>query len=471
MPKKIKRAPKGLYGKFLIVFNLSIIISTIIILAGLIITGYEIYGEEFLLKKAGIINAIIKFAPVLGTFALSLIVISTANVFWFKKQIIYPVSVLEETAEAIRKGDFDRRITLKTGDEFEKLADVFNHIMTALSTSIQTEQERKEMQSNIIKFLQIMTSASEGDLTKKAEVNPDIFGSLSDAFNLMTESLSELVKEAKKSANEIENKSLTLNEITQKLREGTNIQKKETTRISSLIEESSNIATQTSEKTKIATEVSKEAIDATLKGDEIVTETMHSIELIRTAAQSINRRMKLLSEKLMEIGTITTIISDIANRTNLLALNASIEASRAGEEGKGFIVIAEEIRGLSERTTKSSKNINEIISTIQEEATAVTKHLEEQTSYVGLGSDMINKTIEIFEKIDSIIKNISQIIFEINEFAIKQKEITFNEVSSAQKVRETTEDIFKITEETTQISEALSNTSKELINITGRFKI
>ncbi|WP_353683353.1 methyl-accepting chemotaxis protein [Thermodesulfovibrio sp. 3907-1M] len=474
MPEASKsklKQPKGLYRKFLIVFNLSIVLSTIILVSGLIITGYEIYGEEFIMKKMGIINSLLKFAPVMGVFALALIGISTANVLWFRKQIISPLSTIEDAVEAIRKGNFEKRIKLKTGDEFEKIADAFNQMMDKLSTLIQTEEQRKEMQNNIIKFLQIMTQAAEGDLTQKAEVTPDVFGSLADAFNLMTDGLSELVREVKNTAEDVGQKSNILNEIIQKLQTGAEIQKQEIEKIVSLIEDASDIALQTRDKTSAATDVSKEAIDAILKGNEIVTETINSMQLIRTAVQGINRRMKLFSEKLMEIGTISTIISDIANRTNLLALNASIEAARAGEEGKGFVVIAEEIRTLSEKTAKSSKNIADIITAIQEEATAVTKNLEEETNYVEMGTDMVNQTTEIFEKIDSIIKRIRQVIDDINEYTMKQKEITDKQVSSAQKVKEVTENVYEISHELTDISRSLSDTSKEFVNVTEKFRV
>jgi len=461
----------SLYRKFLIVFNTSIFLSTTILLAGLILTGYNIYGEEFITKRIGIVETLIKFAPAIVIFALALIAISTANVLWFRKQIIYPITVIEDAIEAIRQGNFDKRINLKTGDEFQKIAEAFNQMMDKLSTLIQTEEEKREMQNNIIKFLQVMTSASEGDLTKRAEVTPDVFGSLADAFNLMADGLSQLVNEVQNSANNVGEKTVTINEIITKLKTGAQIQKNEIEKIASMIAESSEIVSSTTEKTMVATDVSKEALEAINKGNEIITETMSSIQLIRAAVQVINRRMKLLSEKLMEIDTISSIISEIANRTNLLALNASLEAARAGEEGKGFIVIAEEIRGLADRTAKSSKNISEILTSIQEEASLVTKHLEEETNYVEIGTKMVTETTSIFEKIDSIISKIGDIILDINEFAKKQKNITFDEVSSIDEVKKVTENITTITEELTTLSQSLSKTSKELIEVTERFKV
>jgi len=475
MPKRADIEKKilavSLYRKFLIVFNTSIFLSITILLAGLILTGYNIYGEEFITKRIGIVETLIKFAPAIVIFALALIAISTANVLWFRKQIIYPITVIEDAIEAIRQGNFDKRINLKTGDEFQKIAEAFNQMMDKLSTLIQTEEEKREMQNNIIKFLQVMTSASEGDLTKRAEVTPDVFGSLADAFNLMADGLSQLVNEVQNSANNVGEKTVTINEIITKLKTGAQIQKNEIEKIASMISESSEIVSSTTEKTMVATDVSKEALEAINKGNEIITETMSSIQLIRAAVQVINRRMKLLSEKLMEIGTISSIISEIANRTNLLALNASLEAARAGEEGKGFIVIAEEIRGLADRTAKSSKNISEILTSIQEEASLVTKHLEEETNYVEIGTKMVTETTSIFEKIDSIISKIGDIILDINEFAKTQKNITFDEVSSIDEVKKVTENITTITEELTTLSQSLSKTSKELIEVTERFKV
>lgn len=466
-----RKQPTGLYRKFLVIFNFSILISTIILLAGLIITGYQIYGEEFIVKQIGLMASLIKFMPVLIIFAIALIAISTANVFWFRKQVINPLSVMEEAIEAIRAGNFEKRIKLKTGDEFEKIADAFNQMMDRLSTVIQTEEEKREMQTNVIKFLQIMTAASEGDLTKRAEVTPDVFGSMADAFNLMADGLSELVKEVKNSAEDIGEKSIVLNDIIQKLQKGAEIERQEIEKVAYLIEEAASLATQTSDKTNFATDVSREALEAILKGNEIVTETINSMQLIRTAVQGINRRMKLLGEKIMEIGTISTLISEIANRTNLLALNASIEAARAGEGGKGFVVIAEEIRTLSEKTAKSSQNIADIITGIQEEATAVTRNLEEETSYVEAGTNMVAQTTEIFEKIESIIKKIGQIIIEINESALKQKEITDTEVNSIHGVKTVIENTAKITDELTKLSQSLAETSKELVVSSERFKV
>lgn len=133
---------------------MSIILSTIILLAGLIITGYEIYGEEFIMKKNGNFKHIFKIFSYSWNICFSFNChINSECFFWFRKQIIVPLSLIEEAVEAIRKGNFEKRIKLSTGDEFEKIADAFNQMMDKLSTLIQTEEERKEMQKKHYKIL------------------------------------------------------------------------------------------------------------------------------------------------------------------------------------------------------------------------------------------------------------------------------------------------------------------------------
>ncbi len=464
MSEKVEKKGKALYRKFLGVFFLSTILF-LIILSGVIATAYTIYGEEKIMSN------LINFAPAFGLLAIAFVGISTANILWFKKHIISPLSAIENAIENIRRENYEKKIRLKTADEFQKIADAINLLTDKLNTFVQIEEEKKEMQNNLIKFLQLMTSVSEGDLTLKAEATPDVFGSLADAFNLMSYKIGEVIIESKKSADELEQKSQIISEIIQKLQNSMEIHKEEVEKISYFVEKTSDITTQTDEKIRTAMDISNESMSTLLKGSEAVTETAKIMQLIKTIAQNINSKMKTLSEKLTEIETISTIINEIANRLDLLALNASIEAARAGEEGRGFTVIADEIKALSEKATRSSKHIENIIRSLHEEAKAITGGLEEEASYLGTVTDTVSQVVSVFDNIDSTIIKTEQIIKEINETLQKQKELVDENSAYAQRLKEPIDEMSTMVNKIVDVSSLLSDTSKKLMEVTEGFKI
>jgi twitching motility protein PilJ len=461
---------KGLFTRFLVVFNISIITSTVVILLGLMVTGYHIYKDQFIISQLGIFSTIVTFGPMLIILAVALVLITTFNVLWFKKHVMKPLETIDRVMRRVKTGDFGERVHLAGKDEFYRIGETFNDTMDKLRAYVQTQEERKKTQDNVIKFLNVLSAASEGDLTQKAEVTPDVFGSLADAFNLMVDGLSELIREVKNSADDANSKSEALSNITERLQDGADMQMKEVKTASESVNASAASAVTITERTHSARSISEDASAAVTKGSRIVSDSIDGMQLIRVTVQAINKRMKHLAERLMEIGTISQLISEIANRTNLLALNASIEAARAGEQGKGFVVIAEEIRGLSERSAKSTKQIGEIISTIQAEAAGVTKHLEEETHHVEMETNMATDTGTIFEEISGTIQRISAIVSEISDAAEGQRTLTSKVVTSMEAVQRVSLQVIQIVRELTDISSSLSDTSSALITSTKRFK-
>ncbi|HSB51224.1 MAG TPA: methyl-accepting chemotaxis protein [Dissulfurispiraceae bacterium] len=461
---------KGLFRRFLVVFNLSIIATTVIIILGFVVMGYNVYKDQAIFSQAGAFAAFLKFAPMLMILLIALVLISTFNVMWFKRSVIKPLGAIDRVMRKVKSGDYGERIHFSRRDEFYGIGETFNETMDKLRAFIQTQEERKRTQENVIKFLNILSAASEGDLTQRANVTPDVFGSLADAFNLMVEGLSELIKEVKTSADDANSKSVALSGIIRQLQDGADMQMKEVKTASEAVGASAASAVAITERTKSAQSVSVEASAAITKGSRIVSDSIDGMQLIRVTVQAINKRMKHLSERLMEIGTISQLISEIANRTNLLALNASIEAARAGEQGKGFVVIAEEIRGLSERSAKSTKQIGEIISTIQAEAAGVTKHLEEETHHVEMETNMATDTGTIFEEIAGTIEKIGLIVSEINDAAEGQRSLTSRVVASMETVQHVSVQVLQVVHELTDISSSLSDTSTAMTTSTKRFK-
>lgn len=467
-----QKAPvrQQIYKRFLSNFIVVVVLTVLIFMVGTFVTIYDTFGELQEFRNMEISTTLTQFLPIMLIFVIVLVALTVAFAAWFKQHVSAPLAIIEEGIEEIKKGNFSARINIASRDEFYDIAQAFNETMDKVTTLIQTEDERQKMQENIMSFLEILSAASDGDMTKRAEVTPDVFGSLADAFNLMAEGLAELIEEVQKSASDASEKSSALVKITDKLSSGAGQQENEIRNASLFVQDSAKSALIISDKTTIARHMSETATTATDKGGKIVNDSMNGIHVIRNTVQAINKRMKSLAEKLMEIGTISALISEIANRTNLLALNASIEAARAGEQGKGFVVIAEEIRNLSERSSKSTKQISEIISAIQGEAAGVTKHLEEETNLVEMETKLAADTGSIFTEIDTIIKKIEALTSEINISTDEQRELTGKVAVSMDEVQRVSRDVQSVVQDLTGIAETLSETSQKLTRSTAKFK-
>jgi|GEM_PF-568890 len=405
---------------------------------------------------------------ILGAFGIAALLF---NMVWLRGRIMKPLRVIDSALTEIREGKYNVRINLKRSDEFGDLGDTINITMDKLTKLIQTDEERKQMQENIIKFLDILSSASEGDLTNKAEVTPDIFGSLGDAYNLMVEGLTDLVDKVRNSAEGVNSETIKMINALQALESGAEQQMLQVQRSTQSVNEAANSAVAITSKTLTAQDISQNAIIAIGNGSRAVESSSEGMHLIRLTIQAINKRMKYLSERLMEIITISHLINEIANRTNILAINASIEAARAGEQGKGFVIISDEIRSLAEKASKSTKQIADIIDAVQTESAVVTKHLEEEIKYVEMGSKNSEETESAFREIEKTILDMTSIISQINSSAEGQKKLTTDAVSSMEDVRAISVEVLKRVQELAEISKSLTNTSDMLVSSVTRFRL
>ncbi len=323
----------------------------------------------------------------------------------------------------------------------------------------------------IDRFSSSFTKAAEGDLTVKIDLNSkDELGYISSLFNGFLDNLRNLVSKVKSNVS-------TVFSVTKDLdQQGTALLKRSDTQKEALKEVLNSV-----ERINISSQEIYENVDSTLKetektnqktekGKQLLVETTEKINEIREKTEILSKTIEDLLESSTEIGNITTFINELANQTNLLALNAAIEAARAGEHGKGFAVVADEVRNLAERTRKATEQINNIIKDIQAETQSLTEEMQKASESVQEGIMITQQTNEVFDEIFKAVKDITDASKRIMESVNSQKSIVGginrNITSFAEDLNQSCEVVANIV----KTIRTLEKEANELKNIIDKFK-
>ncbi len=384
---------------------------------------------------------------------------------------IAPVRDLMRVAEALGRGDLSKKANVTTGDELGQLGDTLNRTIDRLQGLVQTESDRDKMQHQVMDLLSIVSTAAEGDLTVKAEVTADALGSVADAFNLMIAGLTTLVTQASNVATEIQRSTSEILHSSERMRRGAEVQAAQIRAASDAVNAMSHTTERMAEDAEAATQTSLKATQAAVKGGASVAETIKGMQRIRTAVQSTGKKIKGLGERSLEIGAIIEVINEIATQTNLLALNAAIEAARAGEQGKGFAVVADEVRKLAERAARATKDITGLIKGIQVETTEAVTVMEEGTHEVEEGTKLADQAGAALREIEQIVEQTAGLMTNITRVAGDQVKGTASVVESMDSILKQTHETTRGVEDTVTTIGKLAELSKRLTDAIGRFKL
>jgi len=397
--------------------------------------------------------------------ALSILTIILATI------IIAPVRDLMRVAEALGSGDLSKKANVRSGDELGQLGTTFNNTIDRLQGLVQTEADRDKMQHQVMDLLSIVSSAAEGDLTVKAEVTADALGSVADAFNLMINGLTALVSQASNVAHEIQSSTSDILQASERMRRGAEQQTAQIQGASGAVNEMSHTIQRMAENAEAATQASQRATQAAVKGGSSVAETIKGMQRIRAAVQTTGKKIKGLGERSLEIGAIIEVINEIATQTNLLALNAAIEAARAGEQGRGFAVVADEVRKLAERAARATKDITSLIKGIQVETSEAVTVMEEGTREVEEGTKLADQAGAALREIEQIVKQTSGLVTDITHSAANQVKVSESVVTSMDSISKLTQETTVGVRDTVETINRLAELSKRLTDAINRFKL
>jgi len=395
------------------------------------------------------------------------------------RQVKRSVSDLQAQFDAVTDGNLSAKATVYSEDEFGQLATSFNQMARVILTTTseaqrkaeEQEQAKEDLQRQVIRLLDDVEGAARGDLTVQAEVTADVLGAVADSFNLTIQNLREIVQQVKTAARQV-TKSSTENEIFARSLSSDALRQAEELAVTlNSVQVMTDSIQRVAESAREAEEVARSASSTALKGGEAVERTVSGILEIRETVAETTRKVKRLAESSQEISKIVALISQIASRTNLLALNASIEAARAGEAGRGFAIVADEVRQLADRAAKASKEIEQIVLQIQSETSSVMTAMEEGTQQVIEGTRLAEQAKRSLEDIIQVSNRIDVLVRSITADTVEQTETSRAVAQVMQSVELTAQET---SQEAQRVSGSLQNlvgVARDLLASVERFRV
>jgi methyl-accepting chemotaxis protein len=306
------------------------------------------------------------------------------------------------------------------------------------------EETLADQQESILKLLDEMSALADGDLTVEAEVTDQITGAIADSVNFAVMEMRELVTQINRASIEVANESELAVNNAQSVSKSNMTQAAQISSAATLMQSVSSSMREMSEQASSSATMAAESIQAASRGTQAVRDTITGMDDMREQIQETSKRIKRLGESSQRIGDIVALIDDIAEQTNILSLNAAIQASMAGEAGRGFAVVSDEVQSLAERSTEATKKIAELVTTIQNDTNDAVLSMEKATQQVVAGTKIADSAGTALSEIENVSQRLSGLIDGISKESNQQAEV-----------------VNKVSEEVTQVSDSSTDTSRK----------
>jgi len=331
---------------------------------------------------------------------------------------------------------------------------------------------RRMLAKPLAQIVDIMKVSGEGDLSKRLELkSQDEMGVVANWFNVFLDNMSSMVTEIRGTSQAVASSSTEIAASAEEMASGLQTQEQQTQQVAAAVEELSQSVNEVAAKSADATTASEESQHQAEEGGSIVSSTVEEMEGIAREVQSSAETINTLGEKSQTIGEIIAVINDIADQTNLLALNAAIEAARAGEHGRGFAVVADEVRKLAERTTEATEEVSQSIRGIQTETSSAVQLIEAGSERVGKG---VQLATEAGGALGSIVKgsqNVQSMVQDIAAAANQQSAATGEIARAVEGINSVTRQSSEGASQAAEAAGDLAHQAEQLQTLVGRFKL
>ncbi len=403
--------------------------------------------------------------------AIFILAFTVVLILFLNRTITSQIDEINGLFGRIGVGDLTARAKVGSKDELGQMTEALNSMPDNTLNLVQSSAERDRIQQSIHKLLDEIAGVAEGDLTLEAEVTAEITGAIADSFNYMIGELRTLIAQVQNTTLQVSASANQIQQTTEALAEGSEKQSSDVISASMAVESMASAIQQVSESAEKAARVSAVALENSQLGAAVVTKSIEGMESIRNQVQETSKRIKRLGESSQEIGEISQVIGELADRTSMLAMNASIQASMAGEAGRGFAVVATEVEGLAEQATEATNRINTLIQTIQEDTTAAVASMEDTTKEVVEGSALTKEAGKSLIEIETVSRDLSELIGSIADASERQARGSESVAAAMGGISSVHRDTANGVREGAEAIRNLTALADELRNSVSRFKI
>jgi twitching motility protein PilJ len=379
-------------------------------------------------------------------------------VMLLSSKVLTPVKQLTDFSERLAAADYKARLDANSQDDFGFVAANLNRSVERMAKVASNQDAQESLQRSVTEFLTIVSQIARGDLTLRGSVTNDALGNVVDSVNYMLDNFTKVLERVRNAAIDVSSSANEILVSSEEMSSGASQQDQEITNTSSAVEELTVSMKQVSNNAEASAEAARRALDAAEQGNRAVRDTLEGMQRIRASVQATAKKIKSLGDRSLEISEIINVINDITEQTNLLALNAAIEAARAGEAGRGFAVVADEVRKLAEHSRTATKDIAALIKAIQAETNEAVVVMEEGTKEVEIGARLADQAGKALDAISSVVRQSAELVQEIS-LASKQQVRGTEGVANAMQI------ISNITRQTSQGARQTARTVEQMVKL------
>lgn len=411
------------------------------------------------------------FVITIVAFLMGIFVSSMIGILIFQS-IASPIRTISETVRQVSAGDITARTRLDGSDELAGLGRTLDDLLEDKMTSLdRSEKENIILNNSIINLLKAVSLLSQRDLTIHLPVTEDVTGPLADAINKLTRDMSTVLAKVTAVSEQVESASEQVDSKANFVKRVAMTQQQDLAKTAQELAQASIELNNIVAAAKECNQIAERAGDSTHVAADTVTSTLKGMNTIRETINEAGKRIKRLGERSQEINTVVDLIKDIAERTHVLALNSSVQAAAAGDAGRGFAVIADEVQRLAENAKRATGEISSLVKNIQIETNDTMTTMEKTIGYVVDGSKLAESAGRQMNETEQITVALVEAVREIAANTERQAEISSQLRERAQVINQSTHDTARELDEQLAQTKSLTEFCKQLISSVKIFKL